>query len=470
MTRLAPDLVWHRGRFRQGLDVVVDPETGRIESVVGRDPDGGSAVRLPDRALIPGFVNAHSHAFQRLIRGRTQTRPAGGEEADFWSWREAMYAAALTLTPDEVYRVSRFCFLEMMRTGITAVGEFHYLHHQTDGTPYPDPNELALRVIAAAEDVGMRIVLLDVCYATGGIGTPLEDRQRRFRAPSLDAFVDRVDRLRDRVREARGGGEPGEGLAAVGVAPHSIRAVPREWLRPLHEWASTHDTPLHMHVSERPAEVEACRRAYGLRPVELLAGEGLLDDRFTAVHATHLTDDEVRTLGASGATVCACPTTERGLGDGFLRGLELMDAGATIALGTDSHTNLDFLEEMRLVEYHERLRRLRRVVLAAGDDDGVHRVAPELIDMATRSGARSLRIDAGAIEPGRLADLVAVDLRHHSLAGWRDDTLAPMLALSATPDVVSDVWVAGRRRLEDRRHADGTEIGERFREVAARPR
>ena len=409
-------------------------------------------------------MNGHSHAFQRVIRGRTQTRPADRPAADFWSWREAMYSAALELSSEEVYDVSRFCFLEMLRTGITAVGEFHYLHHRPDGSPYPDANELAHRVLAAAERVGMRIRLLNVCYATGGIGRPLEPRQRRFRAESLDGYLERTERLVERVGTAR----EGNGLGSAGVAPHSIRAVPRDWLPPLREWAADRSLPLHMHVSERPAEVRACREAYGLRPVELLDEEGLLGPGFTAVHATHLTDDEVRTLGSSGATVCACPTTERGLGDGFLRGLELLDAGATIALGTDSHTNLDFLEEMRLVEYHERLRRLQRVIVTGDGEDGVHRVAPELLDMATRAGARSLDFEAGSIREGLRADLIAIDLDHISLAGWRDETLAPMLALSATPDAVADVWVDGERRLRDRQHAAEREITERFRSVARR--
>ncbi len=261
---------------------------------------------------------------------------------------------------------------------------------------------------------------------------------------------------------------PGAGLVSVGVAPHSIRAVPRDWLPALRDWATERGLPVHMHVAERPAEVDACLEAYGRRPVELLAEDGLLDDRFTAIHGIHLTDDEVAMMGEAGATVCACPTTERGLGDGFVRGADLLDAGARLALGTDSHTNLDFLEEMRLIEHHERLQRLERVVITDVARDGHHHVAPELIDMATTAGARSLRLDAGAIDAGRLADLVAVDLDHHALAGWTDETLAAMLTLSATPDVVSDVWVGGARRLEDRDHPRASEITAAFREVAAR--
>ncbi|MGK7311771.1 MAG: formimidoylglutamate deiminase [Candidatus Longimicrobiales bacterium M2_2A_002] len=485
MLRLEPELVWLDGRFRRDTAVVVDPETGRIVRVATRagedarregggrvagasshgidSPDDVRSVPLPGRALLPGFVNAHSHAFQRLIRGRTHTRPVDRPDADFWSWREAMYGAALSLSADEVFHVSRFCFLEMLRSGITAVGEFHYLHHQPDGSPYPDPNELAHRVIAAAVEVGIRIGLLNVCYATGGIGEPLEDRQRRFRAGSAASFLERTGALKDAVEAA-----DGTGLATVGVAPHSVRAVPRDWLPALRSWAVEHDTAFHMHVSERPAEVTASEAAYGLRPVELLAGDGLLDERLTLIHGIHLTDDEVARVGDAGATVCACPTTERGLGDGFVRGYDLLDAGARLALGTDSHTSLDFLEEMRLIEHHERLQRLERVVITDdAADHPHHRVAPELLDMATRDGARSLRIDAGEIAAGKHADLVAVDLDHHAVAGWRDDTLAATITLSATPDIVSDVWVAGRRRLRDRRHDGQAGITDAFRAVSA---
>lgn len=483
MTRLEPELTWVDGRFRRDVAVVVDDGTGRIVRVEGpngdrsggagdrRGDDGagegpsGDVVALPGRALIPGFVNGHSHAFQRLARGRTQTRPAGRDASDFWSWREAMYGMALSLSAEDVYHVSRFAFLEMMRTGITAVGEFHYLHHQPDGGVYADPNELALRVIAAAEDVGMRITLLNVCYATGGIGEPLGERQRRFRASSLDEYLERTARLHQRVGSPGSGPGSAASLVSVGVAPHSIRAVPRSWLPELREWATERDLPIHMHVSERPAEVEASLRAHGLRPVELLAEDGILDHRFTAVHATHLSDAEVRLLADSGATVCACPTTERDLGDGLLRGLDLLESRVPISLGTDSHTSLDFLEEMRLVEYHERLQRLERVVLTDGarTDGERHQVAPVLLDMATTAGARSLRLDAGRLAPGALADMVALDLTHHSLAGWTDDTLAATVTLSATPDIVCDVWVGGVRRLEDRRHTAEDDVMAGFR-------
>src|SRR5690606_28801549 len=237
MPILVPDLLYDGGVFRRGVGLEIDAASGRIARVAGaRELERGARARgdvvetLSGRALVPGFVNAHSHAFQRLIRGRTQWRPAGEPEADFWSWREAMYGAALSLAPDDVYHASRFCFLEMLRAGFTSVGEFHYLHRDPAGDPYADPNELALRVVAAAEDVGIRIALLNVCYAAGGIGRPLEPQQRRFATPDLDAFLAETEQLAQRYAD--------HALVTVGVAPHSVRAVPRAWLAPLRRWAA----------------------------------------------------------------------------------------------------------------------------------------------------------------------------------------------------------------------------------------
>ncbi|MFW6079348.1 MAG: formimidoylglutamate deiminase [Gemmatimonadota bacterium] len=469
---LQPDLLYVDGRFHEGWAVEYDPSDGRIRRVGPRagPPNASAAVtaaagaaagaagaadrrtieRLPGRALLPGFVNAHSHAFQRLIRGRTQWKPADRPEADFWSWREAMYAAALPLSPDDVFHVSRACFLEMLHAGWTAVGEFHYLHRDPAGRAYADPNELAHRVIEAAREVGIRIALLNVCYATGDIERELGPRQRRFATPAPEGYLADTEALLERHAAAAA-----SGLVTVGVAPHSVRAVPREWLGELHAWADSNDVAFHIHVSEQIAEVERCEAVYGLRPVELLDASGVVDARLTAVHATHLAEDELAILGDASATVCACPTTERDLGDGFLPGRELLAAGARIALGSDSHTVIDPFEEMRLVEYHERLRRRRRVVLAASEGSEGDRleVAPTLLRMGAEAGARALRIDAGRLEAGRQADMIAVDLSHRTLAGWTPGSLGALLALSAPAAVVSDVWVGGERRIEDRRHA-----------------
>lgn len=480
MPILLPDLVWRDDAFQTGLAVDCNDATGLIDrvgprAVVTGDAGAGRDVRLihlPGRALMPGFINAHSHSFQRLIRGRTQWRPVGdGRTANFWTWREAMYGAALRLTPQQVYDTARFCFIEMLRAGITAVGEFHYLHNDEDGRPYDDAGELARRVVAAAEEVGIRIRLLNVCYAAAGIGAPLLPEQRRFATTDLDVFIETTLSLHRDL-----GGRP---LASVGVAPHSVRAVPRAWLPSLHAAAAAHDLPLHMHVSEQPAEIDACVAAFGMRPVQLLHADGLLDARFTAVHATHIDDDEVSLLADSGATVCACPATERDLGDGFLRAADLLRAGGAIALGTDSQTIIDMFEEARLTEYIERSRRLERVVLTRPSSarphpaqpapvDPRHDVAPVLLDMMTVAGARSLQLPAGVLEAGMLADFVAIDLDHHVLAGWTADTLPALLALSAPAAVVSDVWVGGTQVITQRSHAAQEEAVRRFNGVARR--
>jgi formimidoylglutamate deiminase len=404
---------------------------------------------------MPGFVNAHSHAFQRLIRGRTQWRPVG-ETSDFWSWREAMYTAALALSPEDVYGVARFCFVEMLRAGFTAVGEFHYLHRDPTGRAYSDALELAKRVIAAAEDAGIRICLLHVAYAAGGIDEPLRPEQRRFATPDLDEYLWSAADLASFT-------EP-RPLVTTGVAPHSVRAVPRDWITAIHALAFGYGLPFHMHVSEQPAEVTACYAKYGARPVELLAREGVTDEQFTAVHATHLTHNEIAILAAPGPIICACPLTERDLGDGFLPAEELISAGARIAIGSDSQTAIAPLEEVRLLEYHERLRRLRRVVLAERVGERME-VAPALIDAATRTGARALRLHAGVLEVGAHADFVSIDLTHTALAGWSDDSLPALLALCAPPDVVSDVWVGGVQRVRDGTHALDAESGAAFHDI-----
>ncbi len=452
MLTLIPDLLYQDGEFRRGLAVSFSPRTGRITAVqpaerareaavAGAD---GPVVTLRDRALVPGFVNTHSHAFQRLLRGRGQWRSGDPARADVWSWREAMYQVVLGITPEQLFDVSRFCFIEMLAAGITSVGEFHYVHRDPAGAAYADPAELAHRVIAAAEDAGIRICLLNVAYACGGVGAPLRPEQRRFATPDLDDYLRETMDLAHAIQDRP--------LVSFGIAPHSLRAVPRAWLRPMHALAFGYAAPFHIHVAEQPAEVTACLEAFGRRPVEILADEGVIDEHLTAVHATHLTFREVALLGAPGPTVCACPTTERDLGDGFLPALELVAAGARLALGTDSQTVIDPLEDMRLLEYHERLRRLRRIVLAPEQPDERNRVAPQLIAAGTSAGAQALRLPAGRIEVDALADLTAIDLHHRALAGWSDETLDACLTLAAPAAVVSDVWVGGVQRITGGRH------------------
>jgi formimidoylglutamate deiminase len=440
---LVPDLLWLEGRFQAGLAVDVGAD-GRIASVrdaAQRRGRPGEVRRLSGQALLPGFVNAHSHAFQRLLRGRTQWRPLDQERSDFWTWREAMYDAVLGLDEAGLATASRACFREMLRAGFTTVGEFHYVHRLRDGSLPDPPDRLARVVVDAARATGIRIVLLHVAYATGGIGAPLEDRQRRFATPDLDGYLEALEHL---AASCEGD------TVTFGAAPHSLRAVPRDWLAPIAAWCERRDAPLHLHVAEQPAEVDACLAAYGATPLATLEAEGALSPRFTAVHATHIDADDAARLARSGATVCACPTTERDLADGFLPLELLRPAEVPIALGSDSNAVIDPFEEMRCVEYHERLRTGRRVVVAdplpRADGGAPDRVgcAPPLLAMGTRNGARALGIDAGVIEPGLLADLVAVDLDHPTLDGHAADTLASMLVFGAPTSVVREVWVGGR--------------------------
>jgi formimidoylglutamate deiminase len=450
-----PDLLYVRGRFLEGRALHVGAD-GRVLPE-GQVPPGAQVIRLPGRALLPGLVNGHSHAFQRLIRGRTEYVAAGSGSDDFWSWREAMYRAAEALTPEDVYTASRQAFLEMLLSGITAVGEFHYLHHQPDGTPYAERNTLAREVIRAARDVGLRIVLLRVGYARAGFNVPDNPRQRRFIDRDLDSFLASVESL---IRETQG--VPG---VSVGMAPHSVRAVPREWLTVLAGIRG--DLPVHMHVAEQPKEIEACLAEHHLRPVELLEELGVLESRFTAVHAVHVTEAEARMLGEVGASVCACPSTERNLGDGIVPADTLASAGVRLCLGSDSQATVDLLDEARQLEGHLRLARLRRAVLDPGGG-AVDGLAARLFEMATVNGARSLGLPAATLEPGAPADFFTVDLNHPSLVGASPASLLSSIVLGADKSAVREVAVDGRLMVREGQHPRAEESGRAFHALARR--
>lgn len=449
-----PDFLYVEGRFHEGRALHVGAD-GRVRTE-GPLPAGARLVRLPGRALLPGLVNGHSHAFQRLIRGRTEYVAAGHASDDFWSWREAMYRAAENLSPEDVYTASRQAFLEMVLAGITSVGEFHYLHRQADGTPYADRNELALQVIRAARDVGMRIALLRVGYARAGFRVADNPRQRRFIDGDVETFLSSTAALA-RATQA-------DAAVSVGLAPHSVRAVPREWLAAL---ASRRDVPVHMHVAEQPKEIEACLAEHGRRPVELLAELGLLGPHFTAVHAVHLTDAEVRLLGSAGANVCACPSTERNLGDGVVPADALAGAGARLCFGSDSQATVDLLEEARQLEGHLRLVRLRRAVLdpGAGTQQGL---AARLFEMATVHGARSLGLPTGALVPGAPADFFTVDVNHPSLVGADSASLLASVVFGAEKAAVREVVVDGRLVVLNGQHPRAEESGRAFHALARR--
>ena len=431
-TLWVPDLVWDGMAAHRDWGVGV--EDGRIASVGPVEDLRGDARfvderRLAMRAVMPAPVNVHSHAFQRAIRGRTQWRSAEGGQADFWSWRDAMYQVASSIDDEELFRVARACFAEMRAAGWGSVGEFHYLHRAPDGRPYDDPVLLSQVVIEAARDVGLPICLLYTVYATADVdGRPLEPHQRRFACDGVDEAVRAVETLRSRWSH--------DPRVTVGLAPHSVRAVPVAWWPELAEAAAGLDIPLHAHVSEQTAEVDACVARHGRRPVELLADLGVLSERFTAVHATHLSDTEVSLLAEAGARVCACPSTERDLGDGVLPGDRLTRAEVPICLGSDSHTLLDPWEELRLPEYHLRLVRRRRVVMADPEGERL-RWAPGALRSATMVGGDALRTNAGRMEIGAPADLVALQMDHPAFDGWEPTSFPEMVAVSGRAGLAS---------------------------------
>ena len=440
-----PDLIYTEGRFRSGVAIVCDRNVVRVcDAAEVENP-----IRLKNRALLPGLVNAHSHAFQRVIRGRTERRSQNTTDS-FWTWREQMYAAANRLTPEQIYAASRMAFLEMALSGITAVGEFHYIHHAPDGSRYEDPNLLEREVMRAARDVGLRIALLRVAYARAGYQREPNPQQVRFIEKSAEEYLTSLEQLLTAA-------ELQNGEAWVGVAPHSVRAVPLDYLKTVVDYANKRGLVVHMHVAEQTAEVEACIEEYGRSPVALLDTEGLLSERFTAVHAIHVTSKAVSALARGRANVCACPTTERNLGDGVVPVAAYFKAGVAVSLGTDSQTQIDLLEDARELEYHLRLQQTARNVLAPEEVDE-SALARRLFDCATISGAMSIGYDGGTLEPGAPADFFTVDLDDPSIAGSTTENLLANIVFSLSRTAIRDVVVGGKRIVENSRHKDQEKI------------
>lgn len=401
-------------------DVLIETSGDRFATVRAGVPAPPDAVRL--RGLtIPGLANAHSHAFHRALRGRVQR--GGGT---FWTWRTQMYEVANRLDPDSYFALARAVYAEMALAGITRVGEFHYLHHGPGGTPYANPNAMGEALIAAAAEAGIRITLLDTCYLTGAIGKPLEGPQLRFGDGTAEAWATRASDL--------------HGNAVIGAAVHSVRAVPRAEIPVVAEWAR--GRPLHVHLSEQPAENEACLEAYGLTPTALLAEGGALGPETTAVHATHLTREDIGLLGTTRTGFCMCPTTERDLADGIGPAHELTTAGSPMSLGSDQHAVIDLFEEARAVELNERLRTHHRGTWTA----------TQLLTAATAHTALGAP-NTGRIEPGTQADLVTLALDSVRLAGTGTD--AEAIIFAASPADVSTVIVAGREIVHDGHHTLG---------------
>jgi formimidoylglutamate deiminase len=450
-TFYAPELLYQNGCFVRDMGLLVD-DHGHIERIANKK-DAGEAtiIDLPGRALLPGFVNAHSHSFQRLIRGKSESRIVSGR--DFWSWRGTMYHAAAHLSPEDVYDVARMAFLEMLLAGTTTVGEFHYLHTDPTGRPYDDPNLLSRQVLAAAASVGIRIVLLRTAYLRSGFELPRDPGQTRFFESTHD-FLRNMQALVAEYPQTR-----------FGVAPHSIRAVPLADLEEIAAWTAAAQLPFHMHVAEQVAENAACLREYGCTPVQLLGRHGILSDRFTAVHSIHIKRDEVEQLAHASATICSCPTTERNLGDGILAVDRVMASGIRVALGSDSQAQIDPLEDARELDYHLRLRDQQRALLDLIEEVPI---AERLFACATRNGAHALAVPTGEFVAGALADGFTVDLADLSIAGHSPDDLLPILVFSLPRSAIRDVLVGGRRVVSEQQHPLRDEIVARYREVYAR--
>ncbi|MCQ4085118.1 formimidoylglutamate deiminase [Streptomyces sp. RB6PN25] len=419
---------WLNGTVESG--VTVRAEGGRITSVrtaAGSPPPGSTVLH---GLTVPGLANAHSHAFHRALRGSVQVG-AG----TFWTWREQMYSAAARLTPDTYFALARAVYAEMALAGITCVGEFHYVHHQPDGTPYDAPNAMGEALIAAAAEAGIRITLLDTCYLSSGFGKPPEPHQIRFSDGDSDAWAARVQGLDS--------GTPGRDHVRIGAAIHSVRAVPADQLSTVVRWAGERQAPLHVHLSEQTAENEACVLAHGTTPTRLLADHGALGPRTTAVHATHLTPEDMSLLGGSATTVCMCPTTERDLADGIGPAAQLAGKGSPLSLGSDSHAVVDILEEARAMELDERLRSRTRG----------HWTASQLLRSATEHGHACLGWhEAGRIEAGALADFTTIALDTVRTAGTTPRLATETAVFAASAADVRHTVVGGRHVVRDGAH------------------
>jgi len=419
------ELAWlGGGEAAEGVAIEIEGERiTAVEAGVATPPPG--ATRL-DGITIPGLANAHSHAFQRALRGRTHSA-----RGDFWTWREAMYALASRLDPDLYLALARATFGEMALAGITCVGEFHYLHHGPEGVPYADPNEMGEVMLQAARDAGIRITLLDACFLHGGMGEEPNDVQRRFSDCDADGWAERVAQL------AQGPGW------RIGAAIHSVRAVDPDAAAAVAAWTTERDLPLHAHISEQPAENSASLEAYGSTPTAVLAGADAVNERFVAVHGTHLDDADFGILGDAGSACCLCPTTERDLADGIAPASRLRDAGVGLALGSDSHAAIDLFEEARAAELDERLESGARG----------RNPAAKLLGAATGAGHACLGWpDAGLLAAGATADLVTVGLDSPRLAGTDAASAVPSLVFAATAADVRGVVASGRPIVRDGEH------------------
>ncbi len=460
-TLYQPEILYAEGHAQAGSALLVGDD-GIVERIVAPDEISSLTsdirrVAMPGRALLPAFANVHSHSFQRLFRGCAEGRRAGGDT--FWTWREQMYRAAAFADPDQMYSIARAVFLEMAQAGTSLVGEFHYVHRDRNGRVYTNPNALAESILAAARSLGLRITLLRTAYFRAGFNLAPHPGQRRF-YEQPDEYLANLDSL-----AAAHCAQP---LVRVGAAPHSIRAVPLSSFHPIAEWTRKHARPMHLHISEQPAENEASLREFGATPVSLLAAEGLLDARTTLVHAIHITEAEMEQIASARATICSCPTTERNLGDGIFPADLAARLGVPIAFGSDSQAQIHPFEDARQLEYHLRLRDRERGVLDGSAREAWRNSQPigaSLIEAMTANGYRSLGFAGGHLAAGEPADFLTLRLDAIELLGADAASLAEQVVFAASPSAVDAVYVQGRPILQDGEHAESASIRAEYQQV-----
>jgi formiminoglutamate deiminase len=419
-------------------------DSGRIVAVT---PDSAATgIETIEGATVPGIANLHSHSFQRAIAGVSESLGVGGDT--FWTWRQAMYRAVERLTPENLRAVACLAFAEMLEGGFTSVAEFHYIHNAPDGTPYADRAVMAAAVIEAAKETGIGLTLLPVFYAHGGFGgKPLEKAQRRF-GSDLEGFAELVDDSTAALKALPG--------AALGIAPHSLRAVAPNELKSLARGFP--GKPFHIHAAEQVREVDECVASLGRRPVEYLLDEMPVGPDWCLIHSTHLTPAETSRLAKSGAVAGLCPVTEANLGDGIFPAPAFLKAGGRLGVGTDSNIRIDAAEELRQLEYSQRLRDKARNVLAEQGRSTGRR----LFDAAIASAAQVLARPVGALEPGNRADFVVLDTRHLSMLGRGGDTWLDSWIFAAGKEAVREAWAGGRRVVSQGRHVAAEAIRRRY--------
>jgi formimidoylglutamate deiminase len=451
MTQQFADFAWLPHGWSADVRIAIDAgRASRVEQDVNR-----GELQSVGRYVLPGMPNLHSHAFQRAMAGLAERQM--NSEDSFWTWRETMYAFAGRIGPDDLRAIAAQLYVEMLKAGYTQVCEFHYLHHQPDGKPYADSATMALALIEAANETGIGLTLLPALYMTGGFdGRALSERQRRF-GNTVDSYLRLIERLRKMENST----------LRVGVALHSLRAVPEDAMNAVLKSGLVDDAPIHIHVAEQIGEVQDCLALRNARPVEWLLDHAPVDERWCLVHATHMTPEETIALAQSGAVAGLCPTTEANLGDGLFPLKTYMDAGGVLGIGSDSHISVSPVEELRWLEYGQRLSTRHRTIAAS---DSSNSVGETLWGDALFGGARATGANVGEIEEGDRADVLVLDETAPLLAGREIENVLDTFLFAGNANLVRHVMVNGQWAVRDFRHRDEERIASRYRETVNRLR